>query len=80
VIYDDPVLLDCCGSLSSDIYCREVLDRSEYLSKFKKMGIEAALDDVVTSAVGAARYIDTITLTNASKFGLINFISQVFCQ
>ena len=29
--------------------------RSEYMAKFKKMGIEAEIDDVITSAVGAAR-------------------------
>jgi len=30
--------------------------RSQYLDKFKKMGIEATIDDVVTSAVGSAVY------------------------
>lgn len=30
--------------------------RATYLTKFRKMGIEASIEDVVTSAVGAAQY------------------------
>ncbi|KAJ1485932.1 HAD-like domain-containing protein [Baffinella frigidus] len=30
--------------------------RSAYMSKFKKMGIDACMEDVVTSALGAAKY------------------------